>query len=150
MRNWIENELIELINSNHFRLSIPIQNLSIQFQFNSCWIELITNSNSIHELIRALNNNNNNDNNNDNDNNNCHCHHIIVILIILSFHYQYQYASAPDIDYHYNNCSAITWQTMISMGLGSICSSLGPIDHYYCYHILIVIIIMLSLLSSSL
>ena len=40
MRNWTENELIELINSNHFRLSIPIQNLSIQFQFNSCWIEL--------------------------------------------------------------------------------------------------------------
>ena len=39
-RSWIENELIELINSDQFRLSIPIQNLSIQFQFNSCWIEL--------------------------------------------------------------------------------------------------------------
>ena len=30
MRSWIENELIELINSDQFRLSIPIQ-----FQFNS-------------------------------------------------------------------------------------------------------------------
>ena len=54
MRSWIENELIELINFDQFRLSIPIQNLSIQFQFNSCWIELIINSNSINELIQAL------------------------------------------------------------------------------------------------
>ena len=42
MRNWIENELIELINSNQLRLLFPIQFQFkiIQFQFNSCWIEL--------------------------------------------------------------------------------------------------------------
>ena len=33
--------------------SNPIQNFSIQFQFNSCWIDLIIHSNSIHELIRV-------------------------------------------------------------------------------------------------
>ena len=63
MGSWIENELIELINSDQFRLSIPIQfqfnsnsksfnSIPIQFMLN--WIELIINSNSIHELIRAL------------------------------------------------------------------------------------------------
>ena len=45
MGSWIENELIELINSDQFRLSIPIQFQFKIFQFNS---------NSIHELIRAL------------------------------------------------------------------------------------------------
>ena len=46
---WIDQfRSVQDFNSN----SIP--NLSIQFQFNSCWIELIINSNSIHELIRAL------------------------------------------------------------------------------------------------
>ena len=35
MRTWIENELIELINSNQFRLSIPIQFQFKIFQFNS-------------------------------------------------------------------------------------------------------------------
>ena len=35
MRIWIENELIELINSNQFRLSIPIQFQLKIFQFNS-------------------------------------------------------------------------------------------------------------------
>ena len=37
MKSWIENELL---NSIPFKLSIPIQNLSIQFQFNSFWIVL--------------------------------------------------------------------------------------------------------------
>ena len=40
MRSWIENELIELINSDQFRLSIPIQFQFKIFQFNSYWIEL--------------------------------------------------------------------------------------------------------------
>ena len=35
MWSWIENELIELINSNQFRLSIPIQFQFKIFQFNS-------------------------------------------------------------------------------------------------------------------
>ena len=35
MRSWIENELIELINSDQFRLSIPIQFQFKIFQFNS-------------------------------------------------------------------------------------------------------------------
>ena len=35
MRGWIENELIELINSDQFRLSIPIQFQFRIFQFNS-------------------------------------------------------------------------------------------------------------------
>ena len=35
MRNWIENELIELINSDQLRLSIPIQFQFKIFQFNS-------------------------------------------------------------------------------------------------------------------
>ena len=35
MRRWIENELIELINSDQFRLSIPIQFQFKIFQFNS-------------------------------------------------------------------------------------------------------------------
>ena len=89
-----------------------------------------------------------------------HCHHhhhhhnhhnIIVILIILSFHYECQYSWDSGIDYHYYNCSGIRRQMIISMGLGSICPSLGPIDHHYWYHILIfIVIIMLTLLSLSL
>ena len=35
MGSWIENELIELINSDQFRLSIPIQFQFKIFQFNS-------------------------------------------------------------------------------------------------------------------
>ena len=35
MRRWIENELLELINSDQFRLSIPIQFQFKIFQFNS-------------------------------------------------------------------------------------------------------------------
>ena len=35
MRRWIENELIELINSDQFRLSIPIQFQFKIFQFKS-------------------------------------------------------------------------------------------------------------------
>ena len=35
MRSWIENELIELINSDQSRLSIPIQFQFRIFQFNS-------------------------------------------------------------------------------------------------------------------
>ena len=35
MGSWIENELIELINSDQFRLSIPIQFQFQIFQFNS-------------------------------------------------------------------------------------------------------------------
>ena len=42
MRCWIENELIELINSDQFRLSIPIQFQLKIFQFNS---------NSIHSVL---------------------------------------------------------------------------------------------------
>ena len=49
--DWIDHvRSVQVFNSN----SLSIQNISIQFQFNSCWIELIINSNSIHELIRAL------------------------------------------------------------------------------------------------
>ena len=59
MGSWIENELIELINSDQFRLSIPIQFKFKIFQFNSNSIHAELNwidyhSNSIHELIRAL------------------------------------------------------------------------------------------------
>ena len=35
MGSWIENEMIELINSDQFRLSIPIQFQFQIFQFNS-------------------------------------------------------------------------------------------------------------------
>ena len=59
MWTWIENELIELINSisSGFQFqfnsnSKSFNSIPIQFMLN--WIELIINSNSIHELIRAL------------------------------------------------------------------------------------------------
>ena len=38
VRTWIENELIELINSDQFDFQFQLK--IIEFQFNSCWIEL--------------------------------------------------------------------------------------------------------------
>ena len=45
MRSWIENELIELINLDQFKLSIPIQFQFEIYQFNS---------NSIHAHVSMI------------------------------------------------------------------------------------------------